>query len=165
MSIRSTYLFSLIVICVLLFTSVYFQLVDGILPCPLCTLQRITFGMLGILFLIGILANSKPKLRLMTNLCCWLFSIIGMLLAGRQVWLQNFPSIDSGECGVSIQYMLQVLPVHQVIQKIFSGGTECTQRGWEFLHLNMAEWALIWFIGFFIITLCVFFEEMRWKHK
>jgi disulfide bond formation protein DsbB len=165
MSIRSPYLFGFIVVCALLSTSIYFQIFDGIMPCPLCTLQRITFGILGILFFIGMLARHRHKLKLVITALCWLFSIIGVLFAGRQVWLQNFPSADGGECGVSIQYMLQVLPINEVFQKVFSGSAECTQRGWEFLHLNMAEWALICFVGFFIMTLCMFIEELKWKSK
>ncbi len=89
--------------------------------------------------------------------------MLGIFLAGRQVWLQHFPSPDNSECGVSIQYLMQVLPMNQVLEKIFAGSTECSQRGWEFLHLNMAEWALIWFVGFFILTLCLLLEELKWN--
>jgi protein dithiol:quinone oxidoreductase len=167
MSIRSTYLLGLIIVSTLLLTSIYFQIFEGIMPCPLCTLQRLSFGLLGILFLIGVFAYSKRGFRLVVNTLCALTSLVGIFLAGRQVWLQNFPSPDSSsECGVSIQYMMQVLPMNEVLQKVFAGSAECAQRGWEFLHLNMAEWALIWFIGFLIMTICLFVEELHWKkHK
>jgi len=59
--------------------------------------------------------------------------------------------------------MLQVLPVNQALQKIFQGSAECTQRGWEFLHMNMAEWALIWFFLFLLMTFCLFIEEFKWN--
>lgn len=166
MTIRSTYLIGLIIVSTLLLTSFYFQFVEGFIPCPLCTLQRISFGLLGILFLVGILTYAKRPIRILINTLCMLTSMLGIFLAGRQVWLQNFPSPDNSECGVSIQYMMQVLPLNEVAQKIFAGSAECTQRGWEFLHLNMAEWTLIWFIGFLIMTLCVFAEEFKWtQHK
>ena len=163
MSIRSTYLLGLVIVSTLLLTSLYFQFFEGIMPCPLCTLQRFSFGILGILFLVGIFVYSKRWPRLIINTFCTLISILGIFLAGRQVWLQKFPSADSNECGVSLQYMMQVLPMNEVLQKIFTGSAECTQRGWEFLHLNMAEWALIWFVGFLILSLCLFFEEVKWK--
>ncbi len=153
MSIRSTYLISFLMISALLLTSIYFQIFEGIMPCPLCTLQRIAFGLLGILFLAGILFSAKRGLRVVINVLGVVISFAGLLLAGRQVWLQHFPSANSSECGVSLQYMMQVLPVNEVIQKIFAGTAECTQRGWEFLHMNMAEWALLWFAGFLFLSL------------
>lgn len=165
MTIRTTYLISFALITALLSASLYFQFVEGFIPCPLCTLQRFSFGVLGILFLVGGLAYGKRPIRIIVNTLCMLVSIVGIGLAGRQVWLQAFPSPDNTECGVSIQYMMQVLPLHEVAQKIFAGSAECTQRGWEFLHLNMAEWTLIWFVGFLLITLCVFAEEFKWTKK
>ena len=79
-------------------------------------------------------------------------ALLGILLAGRQVWLQFFFPGDPAECGVSIQYMLQVLTFKEMAQKIFAGSAECTQRGWEFLQLNMAEWSFIWFILLLIVA-------------
>lgn len=164
MSIRSTYFAGLILVIALLLTSLYFQYFEGIMPCPLCTLQRISFVVLGILFLIGALTHTKRPVRVIVNTLCFITSLIGIFFAGRQVWVQNFPSPDNTECGVSIQYMMQVLPMKEVLQKVFAGSAECTQRGWEFLHLNMAEWGLIWFIGFMIMTLALFCEEFRGKN-
>ncbi|MBX3708405.1 MAG: disulfide bond formation protein B [Gammaproteobacteria bacterium] len=166
MTIRSTYLLGLGAVSALLLTSIYFQLFEGMMPCPLCTLQRIAFILLGILFLAGTLTHSKHLVRLIINTLCLLVSIAGIFFAGRQVWLQHFPSANNTECGVSIQYMMHVLSMNEVLEKVFAGSAECTQRGWEFLHLNMAEWALLWFIGFSIMAIYLFVEEVKWKkHK
>lgn len=156
MSIRTIYLFGFVIVTSILMTSIYFQVIDGIMPCPLCTLQRIAFFLLGILFLTGVFLHTKRKAVFIINVLCGIISIAGIFFAGRQVWLQHFPSADNSECGVSLQYMMQVLPMNEVIQKIFSGSAECTQRGWEFLNLNMAEWALIWFVIFFLLTIYLF---------
>jgi len=161
MSIRLTYFLSFIIISAILLTSIYFQVVDGIMPCPLCTLQRLTFGLLGILFLIGLITHRKTCLRKLINSLCGLVALLGVFLAGRQVWLQHFPSTDTSECGVSLQYMMQVLPMNEVIQKIFTGSAECTQRGWEFLQLNMAEWALMFFIGFTLLAIGLLIKDCR----
>jgi disulfide bond formation protein DsbB len=163
MMIRSTYFLGFLAISALLLTSLYFQYFEGIMPCPLCTLQRISFGVLGILFLIGTLSYRKRSVRIAINLLCLFISALGIFFAGRQTWLQHFPSADNTECGVSIQYMMQVLPVHEVLQKVFAGSAECTQRGWEFLSMNMAEWALIWFSGFFIMMLVLLWKEFKRK--
>lgn len=159
MSNRLNYFISFLIVCAILLTSVYFQVVDGIMPCPLCILQRFTFGILGLLFLLGMFACKKTCFRMAINTLCGLTALLGMGLAGRQVWLQHFPSADTSECGVSLQYMMQVLPINEVIQKIFTGSAECTQRGWEFLNMNMAEWALICFSGFFLLTVYRFIKK------
>lgn len=165
MSIRSTYLLGFILVCLLLLTSVYLQVFDGILPCPLCSLQRLAFSLLGILFLIGILIHSKLWGRITINALCTITSVLGIFLAGRQVWMQHFPYTGSNECGVSLQYMLEAFPINQVLQKIlFEGSAECTKRGWEFLHLNMAEWGLAWFLFFLLMSLYLFMREVKWHH-
>ncbi len=163
MTMRNTYLISFLIIVGLLSASAYFQLVDGMTPCPLCTLQRITFGVLGIIFLAGIIWHRKHLSRIIINLSCFLVSALGLFFSGRQVWLQHFPPAGNSECGASLQYMMQVLPVNEVIQKVFTGTAECTQRGFEFMNLNMAEWALIWFLGFFVLAVCLFFKEFKQK--
>jgi len=162
MTIRTTYIMAFAFITALLATGFYLQYVEGYIPCPLCILQRFSFGALWILFLIGALTYSKRWLRIIIDFLCILTSIAGIVFAGRQIYLQSFPSPDNTECGVSIQYMMQVLPITEVMQKIFAGSAECTQRGWEFLFLTMAEWTLLWFIGFLILSLCILAEEFNW---
>lgn len=165
MSTRLIYSFGLILICGLLGFSVYLQFFQGILPCALCTLQRLTFGLLGIFFLFGMIIAEKRLLSLIINTFIFLTSGLGIFLAGRQIWLQHFPPADGTECGVSIEYMMQVLPWHQVVQKVIAGSTECSQRGWEFLSLNMAEWALIWFILFFMLSFYLFAKVGKQRNK
>src|SRR5579863_2595626 len=120
MPIRSSYIFGLIIVITLLLASFYFQIYKGMMPCPLCILQRIAFGILGILFFIGIFVYPKHGFRLTINALCGLTSLLGIFLAGRQVWLQHFPSAHTTECGVSLQYMMQVLPLNEVIRKILT---------------------------------------------
>lgn len=153
MSIRSIYFLGFFLAVALLLVGVYLQFVDGVLPCPLCVFQRAAFGLLGIIFLIGLFTYRIPILRHLINILGVLASLAGIVLAGRQIWLQHYPPVNN-ECGVSLQYMMQTFPINEVFRKIFlEGSAECTQRGWEFLSLNMAEWSLIWFIILFIIAL------------
>lgn len=161
MSKRLAYFLGFLFICVLLLISVYLQLYEGLQPCPLCTLQRLTFGLIGCVFLLGVITASSLWGRLISNTLLLLSSALGILLAGRQVWLQNFPSDDGNECGVSLQYMMDVLPFNQLMQKVLAGTAECTKRGWEFLHLNMAEWALVWFVAFFFLAVYFFLKEIK----
>lgn len=164
MPVRYVHLSGVLLVLLLLLTSVYLQLFQGIMPCPLCTLQRFTFGILGLFFLIGLFVTKKFAGRIIVNTCITFFSLVGIALAGRQIWLQHYPTANNNECGVSLQYMLEVLPLNQAVQKIFAGSAECTQRGWELLHFNMAEWALIWFLLFLLASLFLFLKEFKWHN-
>jgi len=156
MPIRLTYFFGFLLIVLLLTISIYLQIFDNFIPCPLCTLQRITFVGLGIWFLTGMVFGHKRLAAICINSLAFVTALTGTLLAGRQVWLQHYAASSSGECGVSLQYMVQVLPLTEVMQKIFAGSAECTQIGWQFLSLDMAEWSLVWFIFFILMTLYLF---------
>ena len=159
MSKRYIYFLGWIAIVILLSFSFYLQFFDGIMPCPLCMLQRIAFALLGILFFLGIFLYAKRIYCFILNTLLLLTSSLGMLFAGRQIWLQHVPS-NTNECGVTLQYMMQALPITEVMQKIFEGSAECTQRGWELASLNMAEWALVWFIFFFLMSLYLLFKKV-----
>lgn len=162
MSIRLAYVLGFLAVCFLLLTSVYLQVFENVIPCPLCSLQRLTFGLLGIFLALGIGLHAHYWGRLLINFFIAITSLLGILLAGRQIWMQHLPPTSKVECGVSLQYMVQAFPLSDVLRKILlEGSTECTQRGWEFLHLNMAEWALAWFILFLLLALYGFFNASK----
>lgn len=152
-SSRLNYFYGLLVIIVILGFSVHLQIKHGINPCPLCILQRITMGVLGVIFFMGMTLDLKKVGRVVVALLSLTLSAIGMALSGRQVWLQHLPASQNTDCGASLQYMLKVLPLDQVFLKIFSGSAECSQIDWQFFGLSMAGWALICFIAFALFSL------------
>jgi protein dithiol:quinone oxidoreductase len=152
MTQRLAYFIGLILVVGILGTGYYLEHYLGIMPCPLCTLQRICFGFSGILFLIGCMVYRYRIATVLLNLLIMLISATGMFLAARQIWIQLHPATAGGDCGVTLNYMLTVLPLSDVAQKVFSGSAECTQRGWEFLYLNIPEWSLIFFALFFVCS-------------
>src|SRR5215208_3870360 len=107
--------------------SVYLQVFEGFIPCPLCSLQRFVFGLLGLVFFIGIFTFRKKIINLIVKILGVFISFSGILLAGRQVWLQHFPPVHN-ECGVSLRYIVNALPIQDAVTKIFEGSAECTQR-------------------------------------
>ena len=165
MSQRWLYSIAFLTIVLLLLFSVYLQIFKGVIPCPLCTLQRLTFGLLGIIFVIGVLVARFRISRFVINGCAAFTSLLGIFLAGRQIWLQHFPSAATEECGVSIQYMMQILPLREVIPKIFQGSVECSQQGWSFFYLDMAEWAFIWFGIFLTFALYSIAKDYRKNNR
>lgn len=152
MPIKYVYALGFFIVCVILGTSFYLQIHDGFQPCPLCTLQRLAFALLGVLFLLGVFLHRVAVLRLALPIASFITADLGMVVAGRQVYLQFFQHGSQESCGVSLEYMLQVLPLNEAFQKIFAGSAECTQRGFEFLYLNMAEWSFLAFVGFGLLS-------------
>lgn len=163
MSQRMAYIICFLTVLIILGTGVYLEYVDGIMPCPLCTLQRICFAASGLIFLLGMFLYQNRFLRASINLASMFFAGLGVFLAGRQIWIQMYPNPDNSECGVSLNYMLSVLPIQDVVQKIFSGSAECTQRGWQFLSLNIPEWSLIFFVMFLLISTFYLFTDYKAK--
>ena len=152
-SIRMTYLIGFIIIAAFLGFAAYLELFQGIMPCPLCILQRVCLAVLGIFFLVGAIFRFKKCGNIIIGLLAFLISLGGALLSGRQLWLQHNPLGLSSNCDVSLQYMLKALPLDQVIMRVFQGGTECSQVNWQFLNVSLAGWSFIWFVIFIIVSI------------
>ena len=149
---RLTYFYAFLSIVGIFALALYLEYFKGVNPCPLCILQRVFLGALGITFFIGFVF-AKTRLRsIMIGISSVVFSLCGALLAGRQAWIQYLPANQSADCGVSLQYMLHVLPIDQVVKKIFQGTAECSRVDWSFLSLSMAQWSLVSFIIFGIFS-------------
>jgi disulfide bond formation protein DsbB len=51
------------------------------------------------------------------------------------------------DCGASLDYMLEVLPLAEVMAKVFTGSGECGTIDWRFLGLSMPAWVLAWLLA------------------
>lgn len=161
-SIRMINLLCLAAIVIMFGAVAYLEKFKGFEPCPLCILQRFALTALGITFLVGILVNLKKCGGILQNIFAILFASVGASLAGRQIWLQHLPPNQSSDCGASLEYMLQVLPWNQVLQKVLEGTAECSKSGMAFLSMNLAEWSLIVFCGFIFVAI---WQAIRFYHK
>lgn len=151
---RGYYLGQFLIIAGLLAFAYYLELSQGQLPCALCEVQRLIFALLGGLFLISALLPLKKWIQVSANFFISLAALLGILFAGRQVWLQYAPSqIPSGTCDASLYYMLQIMPLSDVLTSVFLGGPECAKISWQFLYISIAGWSLLWFVVFFLLAL------------
>lgn len=148
---RWAYFVIFLTVTALLGYGFYLEFYESFVPCPLCTSQRLCFALVGICGLLGLFIYPFHALRQLTNLLIVGFSVSGFALAARQTWLQMYPTAHSTECGVSVAYMMNILPWHEVAAKILAGTGECSKKTWEFLSLTMPEWAMIWFALFFLV--------------
>ena len=120
------------------------QYVDGLQPCPLCMTQRGFYVLTAVFALIGALHN---RARRVYGTLAALAALGGVAVAGRQVWLQHLPKDQVPACGPSLEYMLQTLPMGDVLARMFKGDGNCAVVDWQLLGFSMAEWSLLLFIA------------------
>ncbi len=146
LSHRLGYLTGFLICAALIGFALYLQYVVGEDPCPLCMLQRIAFIALGIVFLIAGLHNPKRTGRAVYATILALLAFAGAAVAGRHVWLQSLPKHLVPECGPGLDFILSRFPLRKALDLILRGSGECAEKGWTFLGLSIAGWALVWFI-------------------
>ena len=112
-------------------------------PCPLCILQRVAVMAVGALFLLACLHDPGDRGARVYGTLIDLVALAGILVAARQIWIIAQPPGSVAECGASLDYMMDVLPLHEVLGKVLSGSGECAKVDWTFLGLNMPTWVLM----------------------
>lgn len=151
--IRLTNLLIFLLCVGLLAYAYYSQLVLGLHPCPLCISQRIFVALVGIAALIAAIHNpARLGRRLYTGFAI-AAGILGAIVAGRHVWIQNLPADQVPACGPSLNYILETFPLTEAIAVLFRGDGNCADVVWNFLGLSMPAWVLIAFIGLIAVNL------------
>jgi disulfide bond formation protein DsbB len=125
----------------------YLQFGGGLDPCPLCIFQRIGMIALGAVFLLAALHNPQRTGQRIYGAVIALTALAGASVAGRHVWLQHLPPEQVPACGPDLEYMLEILPLAEVIKRVFTASGECAEVVWTFLGLSMPSWVLIWFVA------------------
>ncbi len=133
----------------LLAFGLYLQHVVGLVPCPMCIVQR--YAMLGVAVVSGLTALSGRR-------GVWVAgSALGLLLAGfgaftaaRQSWLQWYPP-EVASCGRDFYGMIENLPLGRAIPMIFRGSGDCSAVDWTFLGGTIANWSFLWFVAFGLV--------------
>lgn len=147
---RTLYLVGFLICLALLATVYYFEYAVGLKPCPLCIMQRIAFFALGMTCFIAFWQNPLTYGRRIYAALISAFSIFGVVMAGRQIYLQHLPLGQAPPCAPGLNFMLQHFPLHQTLQVLFYGSGDCAQVHWTFWGLAMSEWSLLFLVGFLI---------------
>lgn len=123
--------------------ALYVQYVLGLAPCPLCIFQRIATIATGVLFLIATLHNPRPSGARVYGVLIALVALCGVLVSSRHIWIQAQPPGTVAACGADLDYLLEIMPVTDVVTKVLTGSGECGKIDWTFLGLSMPWWVAI----------------------
>jgi disulfide bond formation protein DsbB len=123
--------------------ALYAQYVLGLAPCPLCIFQRIATIVTGILFLIAALHNPSTTGARVYGALIGLAALGGVLISARHIWIQAQPPGTVAACGADLNYLMEIMPVTDVVTKVLTGSGECGQIDWTFLGLSMPWWVAI----------------------
>ena len=166
--------------CVFVLIGSYFT--ENILiidPCILCTMQRILFIWIFGICIAGfllelIVTNLFLKnffTTLITNILVGFFvanvlicSVIGMLIAGRQSWLQSFAKNNLHQniysCSAGLEQLIMQHPIFMIFSMALKGTLECSQIHLKILGLSLANWSLIIFTMILLFGGAVIYKKL-----
>jgi protein dithiol:quinone oxidoreductase len=136
-------LISLLLICLgLLGVALYLQLVENMLPCPLCVAQRYAF--IGVA-LCCLLALILPDLARRTLIALG----VGSAGYGASVAIEHLHVLanPSSSCGIDpLEVALNKMPFAEWLPVMFQANGICGTPYPPILGLSIPAWALVWFI-------------------
>lgn len=137
----------------LLAMGAYFQLVEGLEPCPLCISQRLAILLTGLVFLTAGLHNPGHIGVTRYAVLGMVTALLGASISSRHIWLQHLPPEKVPECGPELAYMFQYFPLFDTLKLMLSGTGDCAKIDWTLLGLSMPVWTLFAFLSLAILSL------------
>jgi len=145
----------------LLLCGLYLQEVVGLVPCPMCIVQRYAMLLLAACAAAGAAARSRGA-QFAAALGVLVCAAGGAFVAARQSWLQWYPP-EIASCGRDFYGMVESFPLQRVIPMIFRGSGDCTKVDWTFLGGSVANWSFVSFCGLGLGALV--FALARWRSR
>lgn len=151
-------LIAIALICLgLLSFAMYLQIVEKMLPCPYCVLQRYAFVAV---FFSCLIALAMPRAVHRIGFGMGLISsLIGVAIAGKHVWILANPEVSCGidpiETGLNKIFLAKAIPV------FFRADGLCDTPYPPILGLSMPAWAMVWFLIFALVLGMTFFAKKK----
>ena len=112
-------------------------------PFPLCIFQRVGIALTGIAFLLAVVHDPRGWGARIHGVLIALPALATLGVAARHVWIQHQPPGSVPSCGATLDYMLELFPLADVIRKVLAGSGECAAVSWRFLGLSMPAWVAV----------------------
>jgi disulfide bond formation protein DsbB len=150
---RYAYLLGALICSGLMGWALWLQYGLGLEPCPLCVFQRLAVIVIGVIFVLAAIHNPGWVGAAVYGGLTLVVGSVGAALAAWHVWIQAQPKGAVAACGMSLNYMLETLPLAEVIGKVLSGSGECAEQGWLFLGLAIPSWTFVFFVAMVVAAL------------
>lgn len=140
-----------ILVCLLALGIAYFLLERhmGLLPCPLCILDRVVLGVMALIFAAGLFAHSFKARMIATGANLFALSF-GFLFAGRHVWMQNQPLDETRSC---LSAMPEIGGLVELLSEAFKAEADCGLIRWQLFGLTIPGLTLLLFFGLLALLL------------
>lgn len=131
---------------------VVLQQTMNLAACPLCILQRMLYLLLTIEAVVAWNLTGSMLARRAASLVMLATALTGVWIAAYQTWLQRFAkgvscTADQPWWESFVNWAGSQWPI------MFEASGLCSEAGWKFLGLSIAEWSLIAFTSMSIAML------------
>ena len=126
--------------------ALYAQHFLGYEPCPLCMFQRFGVIALGVSLLLaaGLALPRRTWASVTAVVLVVLATVLAAGVSGRHVYVQAQPPGTYASCGASLEWMMEINPLFEVVRKVLTAPGDCANIDWTFLGLAMPAWVLLW---------------------
>jgi disulfide bond formation protein DsbB len=135
------------------------QVWAGVVPCPMCILQRLVWLAIMAWSVLAVWLRNRLPLRLYAALL-GLLCLTGAGVAARQSWLQWFPP-QAASCGRDFDGLIETFPLPQALALMFRGSGDCSVVDWTFLGGSIANWSFVCFGLTALYALALWRESSR----
>lgn len=149
---RKCFFYVFLIVVLAMLSALYFQLVMHYPPCVLCVMQRIAIICVGVIALVAWLHGPKSWGVKIYGVLAFIFAVLGIWFAGRQVWLHFLPADQVPACGPGFNYLVHNLPPQDFLVTLFKGTGECAVIHWSFLGVTIPGWSLMCFVLLAVIS-------------
>ena len=143
----------------LLVFGLYLQHAVGLVPCPMCIVQRYALILIAVCAAFAG-ATDRKGLQIGGSAALVLLAVGGAYVAARQSWLQWYPP-EVVSCGRDLYGMIETFPLQRAIPMIFRGGGDCTKVDWTFLGGSIANWSFLWFCAMALVGAVMVWRRVR----
>lgn len=112
--------------------------------CPLCILQRMLYLLAAFEVVMSLIIFRTQKSSFHVSLLIASTTLLGVWIAGYQTWLQRFATDAS--CSANQPWWERfVYWAGEQAPLLFEATGLCSEAGWKFLSMSIAEWSLLMF--------------------
>ncbi len=150
---RTLFLLAFLGCLALMGGALYLEHVVGLNPCPLCIVQRIFVMLFGAVCLVAAIHGPGRGGRRVYAVLGLLMALGGAATAARQIWLQSVPADQLEACLPSLEFMMQALPLQEIVTLVFRGTADCAEVTWTLFGFSLPEWSLLAFLAMAVVAL------------